>query len=39
MLSHPDRLAEMGRQGREMVLARYTWASVVDRMASVVRSL
>ncbi len=39
MLSNPDRLAEMGRQGREMVLARYTWASVVDRMASVVRSL
>ncbi|RZU41619.1 glycosyltransferase family 4 protein [Edaphobacter modestus] len=39
MLSNPDRLAAMGRQGREMVLARYTWASVVDRMAVVVRSL
>ena len=39
MLSNPDRLAAMGRQGREMVLARYTWASVIDRMASVVRSL
>lgn len=39
LLSNPDRLAEMGRQGREMVLARYTWPSVVDRMAAVIRSL
>lgn len=39
LLSNSDRLAEMGRQGREMVLARYTWPSVVDRMASTVRSL
>jgi len=39
LLSNPDRLAAMGEKGREMVLTRYTWPSVVGRMASVVRSL
>jgi glycosyltransferase involved in cell wall biosynthesis len=39
LLSNPDRLAAMGRKGREMVLARYTWPSVVGRMAAVVRAL
>jgi glycosyltransferase involved in cell wall biosynthesis len=39
LLSNSDRLATMGRKGREMVLSRYTWPSVVGRMATVVRSL
>jgi starch synthase len=39
MLSSPDRLAGMGQRGREIVLSRYTWPAVVDRMASIIRSL
>lgn len=39
LLSNPERLAEMGQKGRETVLARYTWPSVVDRMTAIVRSL
>jgi len=39
LLSNPDRLAQMGRKGRELVLARYTWPAVVERMATIVRSL
>ena len=39
MLSIPDSLAAMGQKGREIVLSRYTWPSVADRMASIVRSL
>jgi starch synthase len=39
LLSNPDHLAEMGRQGRELVLSRYTWPAVVARMATVIRSL
>jgi glycosyltransferase involved in cell wall biosynthesis len=39
VLSNPDRLAAMGRKGREMVLSRYTWPSVVERMAKTVRAL
>jgi glycosyltransferase involved in cell wall biosynthesis len=39
LLSNPDRLGEMGRKGRELVLARYTWPAVVERMAAIVRSL
>jgi alpha-maltose-1-phosphate synthase len=39
LLSNPDRLGEMGRKGREIVLARYTWPAVVERMATIVRSL
>ncbi|HEY2040592.1 MAG TPA: glycosyltransferase family 4 protein [Edaphobacter sp.] len=39
ILSNPERMAEMGRRGREIVLERYTWPSVVSRMASVIRSL
>ena len=39
LLSNSDRLATMGRKGREMVLSRYTWPSVVGRMSAVVRSL
>lgn len=33
LLSDPDRLATMGAQGRERVLAQYTWDAVVARMA------
>jgi glycosyltransferase involved in cell wall biosynthesis len=39
VLSNPERLAQMGRRGREIVLERYTWPSVVNRMASIIRSL
>ncbi|WP_051978247.1 glycosyltransferase family 4 protein [Edaphobacter aggregans] len=39
LLSSPDRLAAMGQRGRELVLSRYTWPSVVDRMAEVIRKL
>ncbi len=39
ILSNPERLAQMGRRGREVVLERYTWPSVVNRMAAVIRSL
>jgi len=39
VLSNSDRLAAMGRKGREMVLSRYTWPSVVERMSAIVRSL
>jgi glycosyltransferase involved in cell wall biosynthesis len=39
LLSNPDQLAGMGKKGREIVLARYTWPSVVDRMAAIFRSL
>ena len=36
MLSNPERLAEMGRQGRELVLRDYTWSAVAQRMAAVI---
>ena len=39
LLSDPAKLAEMGRQGREMVLGRYTWPAVANRMAEVVSTL
>ncbi len=39
LLSDPAKLAEMGRQGRERVLARYTWHAVANRMAEVVAQL
>ena len=39
LLANPERLAEMGRQGRKMVLMRYTWASVAGSMSSILRSL
>jgi alpha-maltose-1-phosphate synthase len=39
LLSNPDRLAAMGQKGREIVLSRYTWTSVVERMAAIVRAL
>jgi glycosyltransferase involved in cell wall biosynthesis len=39
LLSDPEGLATLGRQGRERVLRQYTWAAVVDRMASAQRTL
>jgi glycosyltransferase involved in cell wall biosynthesis len=39
LLSNPEALAIMGRQGRERVLRDYTWSSVVDRMSAVMRNL
>jgi len=39
LLRAPERLAEMGRNGREMVLTRYTWPVVVGRMAEIVNNL
>ena len=31
MVEHPERAAEMGRQGREKVLKEFTWDRVVER--------
>jgi glycosyltransferase involved in cell wall biosynthesis len=39
LLSDPDKLAAMGTSARESVLARYTWPSVVARMAEAIQSL
>ena len=39
LLSDPTRLAIMGRQAREIVLTRYTWPAVVQRMAAAIRTL
>lgn len=39
LLSNPEHLAAMGRHGREMVLTRYTWPAVVQRMAPLLHSL
>ena len=37
LLSNPDGLATMGRQGRERVLRQYTWSAVVDRMSYAIK--
>jgi alpha-maltose-1-phosphate synthase len=39
LLSDPDRLAAMGRNGRERVLQSYTWTAVAERMAAALRTL
>jgi len=39
LLSDPDRLATMGQQAREIVLDRYTWPAVANRIAHVIKSL
>jgi len=39
LLSKPDALATMGRQGRERVLRDYTWSAVVDRMSAAIRTV
>ena len=38
LLSDPERLALMGARGRDIVLSRYTWDSVVSRMASLLQT-
>ena len=39
LLSDPAKLREMGRAGREQVLAQYTWPTVVGRMSSIIETL
>lgn len=39
LLSHPENLATMGRQGRDFVLRKYTWAAVVDRMSAAIGTI
>lgn len=34
LVSAPERLAIMGRRGRDMVLQRFTWAAVVERIVA-----
>jgi alpha-maltose-1-phosphate synthase len=39
LLSDPARLASMGKQAREIVLTRYTWPTVVNRISVAIKSL
>jgi alpha-maltose-1-phosphate synthase len=39
LLSDPTRLAVMGQQAREIVLTRYTWPAVANRISQAVNSL
>ena len=39
LLANPDRLAAMGKQARDLVLTRYTWPAVVNRMSSSIGTL
>ncbi len=39
LLKDPEELARMGRAGRDMVLPRYTWPAVVERLGAVMDSL
>jgi len=39
LLTNPDRLAVMGKQARDLVLTRYTWPAVVNRMSSAIGAL
>jgi len=39
LLSNPGQLKTMGQNGRELVLSRYTWNSVVGRMATAIQTL
>lgn len=39
LLSEPERLASMGRQGRELVLSQFTWSAVVGRISSAIQVL
>lgn len=39
LLGDPERLAAMGRGAREMVLSRYTWPAVVERMSQTIERL
>ncbi len=37
LLADPKRLAIMGQQGRDLVLRKYTWSAVADRISAAVR--
>jgi glycosyltransferase involved in cell wall biosynthesis len=39
LLSQPDSLAQMGRQGRDRVLRTYTWSTVADRISAAITHL
>jgi len=39
LLSDPAHLATMGHQAREIVLTRYTWPTVVNRITQAIKSL
>jgi alpha-maltose-1-phosphate synthase len=39
LLSSRERLATMGRQGRDIVLRSYTWSAVADRMSATINAL
>ena len=39
LLADPDKAREMGRAGRERVLATFSWAAVADRLEEVYRCL
>lgn len=39
LLSDPTKLAQMGCQGRDQVLAHYTWPTVATRMAAILPTL
>jgi glycosyltransferase involved in cell wall biosynthesis len=39
LLSNPEVLATMGRQGRGHVLRHYTWSAVVDRMSAAIKNV
>jgi glycosyltransferase involved in cell wall biosynthesis len=39
LLSNPDRLATMGQQARELVLTRYTWPTIANRISQTLNSL
>jgi glycosyltransferase involved in cell wall biosynthesis len=39
LLSSPERLAIMGQQGRDLVLRKYTWAAVADRISASIEKI
>jgi len=39
MISDPEALAKMGRQGRERALQQFSWAAVIDRMSVALKSI
>jgi glycosyltransferase involved in cell wall biosynthesis len=39
LLADPTRLSVMGQQAREIVLTRYTWAAVAERIAAAIKTL
>ncbi len=39
LLSNPDRLDAMGRQGRDLVIRSYTWGAISARMSAAINTL